>query len=127
MPTIRNTAGIDILVAKPDGSGQAVLQVKTAVEIKTSQKEGRQWWPMSKPSGCLMGPNAFYVFVRYDQYKERFEAFLESADAVIKQIEENLKDDRALNPKRKEFPCWGLPKSVQEQERLANNWRTWRP
>jgi hypothetical protein len=74
-----------------------------------------------------MGPNAFYVFVRYDQYKERFEAFLESADAVIKQIEENLKDDRALNPKRKEFPCWGLPKSVQEQERLANNWRTWRP
>ena len=42
MPTIRNTAGIDILVAKPNGSEQAVLQVKTAGKVKI-QEEGRQW------------------------------------------------------------------------------------
>ncbi len=110
MPTIRNTAGIDVLVAEPDCSGQAVLQVKTAGKIKI-QQEGRQWWWTSKPSGCL-GPNAFYVFVRYDQYKEKFEAFLESTDVVEKQIEDNF---------------WGLPKSVKEQERLANKWWTWHP
>jgi hypothetical protein len=42
MPTIRNTAGIDILVAKPNGSEQAVIQVKTAGKVKI-QEEGRQW------------------------------------------------------------------------------------
>jgi hypothetical protein len=29
LPTIRNTAGIDILVSEPDGADQAALQVKT--------------------------------------------------------------------------------------------------
>lgn len=114
MPTIRNTAGIDVLVAEPDASAQAVLQVKTAGRVKI-QEEGRQWWPVLAPNKCLISPNAFYVFVRYVKDKEKYEAFLESADAVVKQIE------------GEKFPCWGLPKSIGEQERLAKNWRDWRP
>jgi hypothetical protein len=31
LPTIRNTAGIDIIVSEPDDSGQANLQVKTSL------------------------------------------------------------------------------------------------
>lgn len=124
MPTIRNTAGIDVLVAEPDGSGQAVLQVKTAGQVKT-QEDGRQWWPTAMPARCLTGPNAFYVFLRYRQDKEKFEAFLENADAVVKQIRDNLEEDRKLG--RKDFPCWGLPRSVEAQERLAGDWVTWRP
>jgi len=114
MPTIRNTAGIDVLVAEPDGSAQAVLQVKTAGRKKI-QQEGRQWWPMSKPDKCLKGPNAYYVFVRYDDSKEKFEAFLEKAEVVVKQVE----DDN--------FPSWGLPKSDEEQNRLIKQWQAWRP
>lgn len=125
MPTIRNTPGIDILVAEPDGSGQAVLQVKTSGKVKTFQEDRRQWWPTSTPDNCLVGPNAFYVFLRYRQDKEKFEAFLENADAVVKQIRDNLEQDHKLG--HKVFPCWGLPKPVEEQERLAENWRTWRP
>jgi hypothetical protein len=41
MPTIHNNAGIDVLVSEPDGNSQAVLQIKTAGEIKV-QEEGRQ-------------------------------------------------------------------------------------
>ena len=124
MPTIRNTAGIDVLVAEPDGSGQAVLQVKTASRKKI-QQEGRQWWPMSKPDKCLKGSNAFYVFVRWREDHKNYETFLESADTVIIQVQDNLVADRKLG--RKDFPCWGLPKEPTEQSRLANNWQTWRP
>ncbi len=114
MPTIRNTPGIDVLVAEPDGSAQAVLQIKTSGRKKI-QQERRQWWPVSEPDKCLKCPNAFYVFVRYDRDEERFEAFLETADAVAKQVEDG------------NFPSWGLPKSAKEQELLAKNWRDWRP
>lgn len=124
MPTIRNTAGIDVIVTKPDGSAQAVLQVKTAGELK-KQEEGRQWWPMSKPSKCLKGPNAYYVFVRWREDLKNFEAFLERADAVTKQVEDTLTEDRKLG--RKDFPFWGLPKDTAEQNRLANSWQTWHP
>lgn len=110
MATIRNTAGIDVLVTEPDGSAQAVLQVKTASRIKI-QEEGRQWWWTSKPSGCL-GPNAFYVFVRYDQDKEKFEGFLVSAADVANQIDGKF---------------WGLPKCHSAQKTLADHWKTWRP
>lgn len=124
MPTIRNTAGIDVLVAESDGSGQAVLQVKTARGVRIGE-EGRQWWPTPKPDKCLTGPNAFYVFVRWREDKQGFEAFLERAAAVAKQVQDNLDADRKLA--RKDFPCWGLPASPQEQQKLANNWQNWWP
>ena len=125
MPTIRNTAGIDVLVAEPNGRGQAMLQVKTAGEVKTHQEEGRQWWPMSKPDKCLTGLNAFYVFVRWREDYKNFEAFLESANAVVAQVQGNLVEDSKLG--RKDFPCWGLPKAPSEQSKLADNWQNWRP
>ena len=124
MPTIRNTAGIDILVAEPDGSVQAVLQVKTAGKKKI-QQERRQWWPMPKPDKCLKGPNAFYVFVRYDKDKEKFEAFLETADTVVKQVEDDVADEKASG--KSGMPFWGLPKSAEEQNRLAKKWQDWHP
>ena len=125
MPTIRNTAGIDVLVTEPDGNGQAVLQVKTAGAVKTYQEEGRQWWPMSNPDKCLKGSNAFYVFLRWREDLKKFEVFLERADAVVKQIQENLAEDRKLG--RKDFPFWGLPKKIGEQSKLVENWEDWHP
>ena len=125
LPTIRNTAGIDVLVSEPDGSGQAVLQVKTAGEVKTYQEGGRQWWPVSKPDKCLRGPNAFYVFVRWREDLKQFEAFLDSADAVVEQIQDNLVEERRLG--HKDFPCWGLPSEAKEIEKLRKKWKDWRP
>jgi len=100
LPTIRNTAGIDILVSEPDGSGQANLQVKTR-----SSKE--DYLSTSRPERCLKGPRSFYVFVRYLPDEERFEAFLESGSNVAKQVQENLLDDQKEG--RKYFPYWLLP------------------
>jgi hypothetical protein len=124
MPTIRNTAGIDVLVAEPDGNGQAVLQVKSTGSVRVKE-EGRQWWPTPEPEKCLSGSTAFYVFVRWREDLGKFEAFLENADAVAKQVRDNLVEDRKLG--HKDFPCWGLPALAREQDQLAEKWRNWRP
>ena len=118
LPTIRNTAGIDILVSEPDGSGQANLQVKTA-----STK--RDYWPTPGPERCLKGPRSFYVFVRYLPDEKRFEAFLESGNNVAKQVQENLQDyqKRGL----KDFTYWELPSAAKEIEKLRKKWKDWRP
>ena len=124
MPTIRNTAGMDVLVAEPDGSAQGVLQIKTAGRKKI-QQERRQWWPVSKPDKCLKGPNVFYVFVRYDEDKEKVEAFLETADAIVKQVEDYVADEKTSG--KSGMPFWGLPESAEEHNRLAKKWQDWRP
>jgi hypothetical protein len=118
LPTIRNTAGIDILVSEPDGSSYANLQVKT----RSSQAD---YWPTSKPEKCLTGPSSFYVFVQYVPKEERFEAFLESGVEVAKRVEKILKDNQ--NKGNKDFPYWELPDSKIEIENLRRNWKDWRP
>ena len=118
LPTIRNTAGIDILVSEPDGSGQASLQVKTA-----SMK--RDYWPTSGPERCLKGSRSFYVFVRYLPDEKRFEAFLESGSNVAKQVQENLLDYRKQG--LKDFTYWQLPSAAKEIEKLQKKWKDWRP
>ena len=118
LPTIRNTAGIDIIVSEPDGSGQANLQIKT----RSSKAD---YWPTSRPERCLKGPRSFYVFVRYLPAEDKFEAFLESGSNVAKQVQENLLDCQKQG--LKEFPCWWLPSEAKEKEKLQKKWRDWRP
>ncbi len=118
LPTIRNTAGIDILVSEPDGSEQANLQVKTA-------SYRRNHWPTSGPERCLKGSRSFYVFVRYLPDEKRFEAFLESGSNVAKQVQENLLDYRKQG--LKDFTYWELPSGAKEREKLRKKWKNWRP
>jgi len=119
MPTIRNVAGADLLVWDPASGKQAVIQVKTsASKVK--------FWPTGMPDKCLRGPNAYYVFVRYDKEQGRFEAFIESADQVVDQINKNLDDQRQRG--RKLFPYWHLPWEDDEKvEEYARAWRRWEP
>jgi hypothetical protein len=118
LPTIRNTAGIDILVSEPDGSGQASIQVKTSLKKV-------DFWPTSRPEKCLTGPRSFYVFLRYLPEEKSFEAFLESGDRVAKRVRENLEDYKKRG--RKEFAYWDLPDTESEIEKLRRRWETWRP
>lgn len=113
LPTIRNTAGLDLLVSRPGGLSLATLQVKT------SQRRVR-FWPAPRPEKCLTKPNAFYVFLRWLSAKETFEGFLVPGAEVAKQVAENLKkkQQRGSEP----FYWWELPKGANEEGALRKRW-----
>jgi hypothetical protein len=118
LPTIRNTAGMDLLVNDPRTMGQASLQVKTSMQWV-------KFWPTSKFDKCLRGPRTFYVFLRYDSQAESFEAFLESGNRVAQQVEANAQDYRERG--RKEFSFWRLPSAESEIDKLREAWCVWLP
>jgi len=114
LPTIRNTAGVDVVVVSADGSWHANLQVKTS-------KNKVKFWPVSKRYEELRGKNNFYVFVRYLKKESRFEAFLESADRVAEEVKaaSNTSETRGY---AEWAPCWGLPKDEAGYERVRRQW-----
>jgi hypothetical protein len=118
LPTIRNTAGIDLLVNDPRTGAQAALQVKTSMRCV-------KFWPTSAAEKCLRGRQSFYVFLRYDPESETFEAFLESGERVAQQVAANAQDYRERG--RKAFSYWELPRSEDGVEALRKSWREWLP
>lgn len=111
LPTIRNTAGIDIVVVNKEGTRQANLQVKTS-RSKVS------FWPIGKHYDTWSGAHNFYVFVRYLKNEMRFEAFLESSDNVAKQVATRVAEERKRELKEW-APCWYLQ---GEDIRLRQKW-----
>ncbi len=115
LPTIRNTAGYDVIVVSPDGLRHANLQVKTS-------KNKVSFWPVGKKYKDLKGEKNFFVFARYLKNESRFEVFLEYSEAVIKQVTNNL--SRA---KRQGYapwsPCWYLPTDADEINRVQKQWK----
>jgi hypothetical protein len=115
MPTTRNTAGLDVLVAHPDGTWHAQLQVKTS-----QNRVG--FWPISTGYLSWQGPNLFYVFVRYLKTEARFEAFLETSARVAVEAGNAIEQSRQKG--NKEWaPWWPLPREPQELQRVRNQWR----
>lgn len=117
LPTIRNTAGIDLLVNNPRTGGQAALQVKASMKWV-------KFWPTSKPEKCLRGVGNCYVFLRFDADAESFEAFLVDAETVFAQVTANVQDYRDRG--RSDFPYFALPSSDEQVEELRRAWRSWR-
>jgi hypothetical protein len=97
LPTIRNTAGIDIVVVNKSGTWQANLQVKTS-RSKVS------FWPVGTHYEKWRGQNNFYVFVRYLSAESRFEAFLESSNRVAEQL--SVRSARDKGRVKDWAPCW---------------------
>ena len=110
LPTIRNTAGIDVIVSSPDGSWHANLQVKTSQRKVAS-------WPVGKRYDQWRVKDSYYIFVRFLQNESRFEAFLESADIVAQQVQAYMQTQV-----RKDWPFWPLPKDDEERERVHRQW-----
>jgi hypothetical protein len=118
LPTIRNTAGIDLLVNDPRTGGQGALQVKASMRRV-------DYWPTSKPEKCLRGARNGYVFLRFDADAETFDAFFVDAETVLVQVMANVQHHRDRG--RGEFPYFALPSSEEQAEELRRAWRSWRP
>lgn len=111
LPTIRNTAGVDVVLTNKAGTWYANLQVKTS-------RNRVGFWPIGKKYGDWVGPNNHYAFVRYNRKIRSFEVFLESSEKVAKLVarQEKLGKEKGL---KVWAPCF-IPKG--EYERLKVQW-----
>jgi hypothetical protein len=69
LPTIRNTKGYDIIVASPEGTQYANIDVKTSQRCV-------EYWPMPSSGAVSCGNNDFYVLLRRLEKEDRFEGFM---------------------------------------------------
>jgi hypothetical protein len=111
LPTIRNTAGIDIVVVNKSGTWQANLQVKTS-------RSKASFWPVATHYDRWRGRHNFYVFVRFLKSELRFEAFLESANRVAEHLACRVADEKKRGLKEW-APCWYL---AGEEDRVRRQW-----
>jgi hypothetical protein len=111
LPTIRNTAGVDIVAVNREGTWQANLQVKTS-------RSRVGFWLIGTRYAEWRAPNNFYVFVRYNPKIEGLEAFLESSVAVAQSVAQSERDGKERGCKSWS-PCY-YPKD--ELERLRLQW-----
>ena len=116
LPTIRNTAGVDVVVTNKEGAWQANLQVKAS-------RARVGFWPIGKRYNDWIGQNNYYVFLRYDSKAGRFEVFLESSQKVAQEV--NLGREQEKEKGLKEWaPCF-YPKG--QYDRLKGQWESFGP
>jgi hypothetical protein len=87
LPTIRNTAGYDIIVVSPDGRRHANIQVKT------SSKKAN-FWLMPLPEKVRAGRDDFYVFLRSVEDEKGFEGFMLSGREAKAELTYNVRLQR---------------------------------
>lgn len=87
LPTIRNTAGVDVIVSNKAGTWQANLQVKTS-------RSRVSFWPVGEHYSEWVSANNFYVFLRFNNKTGQFEIFLDSSSEVAKNCAAEVKRER---------------------------------
>jgi hypothetical protein len=116
LPTIRNCAGIDVLVSDPTGNFSKVLQIKTS-------KDKVGFWPCGAKEH-YKGKNYFFIFLRWLKEENRYDVFLEKGNRVVQNILEN--DNMMKKRKNKAYGKWQffvLPRDKKAKEKLRQNWK----
>jgi hypothetical protein len=111
LPTIRNTAGVDVIVSNKAGTWQANLQIKTS-------RSRVSFWPVGKNYSDWVSPNNYYVFLRFNNKVERFEIFLESSSEVARNCAAEVKREKEKGLKHW-APCFFPRDGI---ERLKVQW-----
>jgi len=122
LPTIRNTAAYDIIVATPDGTKHANIQVKTSLKRVN-------FFPMPSHERIAVGPRDWYVLLRWIAANNAFEGFMLSArearDEVAK-AEASQQKAIATGSRNKLFPCVYVGPQVEKQAaRWRSRWLSW--
>lgn len=85
LPTVRNTAGVDLIASEPLGGKSVAIQVKTA---QGHQKK----WLMSKKNEQLQSPTLFYVLVSLGLPGQLPEFHIVSSAVVAKTLKKSHAD-----------------------------------
>lgn len=96
LPTVRNTAGFDIVVTHD--TRHAFLQVKTTTNPRATS------FPMPAPEHIRTSPNDYYVLVRQVKGEERFDCFLVSGAEARREVERTDAGKRAAQRQQRHRP-----------------------
>lgn len=126
LPTVRNTAGYDVIVTSEDGKRDAHIQVKTA-------KTPVRFWPMPKSDKIRERPNDYYVLVRYLPKKKQFEGFMLKGREAKREVMEFEHRHRRSIKRRKEqgISSWrfvgvgGRWSTETQAKRWKDRWERW--
>ena len=123
LPTIRNTKGYDIIVANPEGTHYA------NIDVKTSQRRVG-YWPMPSSIAIRHGQNDFYVLLRWVEKERRFEGFMltgiEAKEEVVRWENE---DPYNVKQRSEGKPTWATiavgKYANGRDEKWKDRWETW--
>jgi len=122
LPTIRNTAGYDIIVITPDGKKHANIQVNTSL------KEAKSWI-MPPANKVRTMRHDWYVLVRWVVREKRFEGFMLKGREAEKEVaaeekrqEGKIKSGRHGKTLYPSVPVWGT--WATQEKRWKHTWET---
>lgn len=119
LPTIKNTAGYDIIVTNPDGLKHANIQVKTS-----SGHPG--YWPICNGVGNVKtSPNDFYVLLRRTKDNTGFEGFMLSGEEMKSELEGYMAYYAAKGQRSDNFSLCASLGSEEKNDRWRKMWETW--
>jgi hypothetical protein len=123
LPTVRNTAAYDIVVATPDGTKHANIQVKSSSKLVT-------FFRMPSSDRVMAGPRDFYVLLRWDEKASRYDGFLlrgREAKEEVRAEEEWQQKRIAAGSRNVIVPCIAVTGSAAGRAaRWRRQWQAWR-
>lgn len=123
LPTVRNTAAYDILVANQQGTRHANVQVKASYRRVS-------FFPMPAPERLRTGRHDVYVLLRWLEREDRYECFLltgrQAHNAVAESIEKQMRGVKAGTRKRSSvWPVVEISAEPARAERWHRAWVDW--
>lgn len=122
LPTIRNTAAYDIIVANSVGTKHASIQVKTSLKRVN-------FFPMPNSERISVGPRAWYVLLRWVEANKAFEGFMLSAREArdeVRKAETLQRKAIVAGTRTKLFPCVYVGPNVEQQAACwRSRWLSW--
>jgi hypothetical protein len=119
LPTVRNAAGYDIIVAKPDGSKHVNIQVKTSQKKIT-------FWQMPPVDKIHTRSKDYYILVRWLPKEKKFEGFmLKGREARAEAARHKARSKRAGQRILPISFVWVDKKARGAEKRWKRRWEDW--
>lgn len=123
LPTVRNTAGYDIIVSNAEGTKYANIQVKSSLKRVS-------FFPMPPSNKINDHKTAFYALVRWLEKDQRYECFFLSgmeAKEEVRASERFQKKKIKQGTRKKTFPSVYVgPKIGEKAELWKERWLRWK-
>ena len=118
LPTIRNLAAYDIIVASMDGRKHANIQVKTS-------SKNAVFWLMPWPEEIRAGSDDYYVFLSRIESGKSYQGFMVNGREVKKEVTSEVRTQERSRKRKKIMPSFHIDRDENKRRRWAKAWEAW--